>query len=47
MGNDNQDTFSTPFIFKTDWKTAFEDEDFIKIFSSDILENYIINKRWY
>lgn len=47
MENDNQDTFSTPFIFKTDWKTAFEDEEFIKVFSSDILEQYIINKRWY
>lgn len=47
MENDNQDTFSTPFVFKTDWKNAFEDEDFIKVFSSDILENYIINKRWY
>ena len=47
MDNDNQDTFSTPFVFKTDWKNAFEDEEFIKVFSSDILENYIINKRWY
>jgi maltose alpha-D-glucosyltransferase/alpha-amylase len=47
MENDNQDTFSTPFVFKTEWKNAFEDEDFIKVFSSDILENYIINKRWY
>src|SRR6476646_3274525 len=47
MENANQDTFSTPFVFKTDWKHAFEDEEFIKVFSSDILENYIINKRWY
>ncbi|WP_293871484.1 trehalose synthase [Flavobacterium sp.] len=47
MENDNQDTFSTPFLFKTDWKHAFEDEEFIKVFSSDILEQYIINKRWY
>ena len=47
MENDNQDTFSTPFIFKTDWKNAFHDQEFIKVFASDILENYIINKRWY
>ena len=47
MKNSNQDTFTAPFVFKTDWKTAFEDEEFIKVFSSDILEQYIINKRWY
>ena len=47
MENLNQETFATPFVFKTDWKNALEDEEFIKVFSSDILENYIINKRWY
>ena len=26
---------------------AFEDADFLKVFSSDILESYIVNKRWY
>jgi hypothetical protein len=31
-----------------EWKNLLlTDENFIKIFSSDILENYIINKRWY
>ncbi|HEY0046392.1 MAG TPA: trehalose synthase [Flavobacterium sp.] len=40
-------TFSTPFIFKTDWKNAFEDHDFLKDFSADILESYIVKKRWY
>ncbi len=43
----NEEGFKTPFIFKTDWKKAFEDPEFVKVFSSDILENYIINKRWY
>lgn len=47
MENVNQETFTAPFVFKTDWKSAFENEEFVKIFSSDILENYIINKRWY
>jgi maltose alpha-D-glucosyltransferase/alpha-amylase len=47
MKNDNQDTFTTSFKFKNEWKDAFKDDEFIKIFSSDILENYIINKRWY
>jgi trehalose synthase-fused probable maltokinase len=43
----NEDEFQNPFVFKTEWKNAFDDEEFVKIFSSDILENYIINKRWY
>ena len=47
MDTTNQDTFASTFEFKTEWKTCFEEEDFIKVFSSDILENYIINKRWY
>ena len=47
METNNQETFVTPFEFKTDWKNAFDDPEFVKVFSSDILENYIINKRWY
>ena len=47
MENVNQETYTAPFVFKTDWKNALQDEEFIKVFSSDILENYIINKRWY
>src|SRR6478609_7572936 len=43
----NKAEIQNPFIFHADWKDAFEDEEFIKVFSSDILENYIINKRWY
>ena len=43
----NLEEYQNPFVFKTDWKTAFEDAEFVKVFSSDILENYIINKRWY
>lgn len=43
----SQDAFVNTFEFKTDWKNCFENADFIKVFSSDILENYIINKRWY
>ena len=47
MNTTNQDTFTSTFEFKTEWATCFEDDDFVKVFSSDILENYIINKRWY
>lgn len=47
MNTTNQDTFTSTFEFKTTWEICFEDDDFVKVFSSDILENYIINKRWY
>ncbi|OYU84884.1 MAG: trehalose synthase [Flavobacterium sp. BFFFF2] len=47
MGNVDQETFSTPFEFKCEWKNALDDAEFVKVFSSDILEQYIINKRWY
>ncbi|HWS60936.1 MAG TPA: hypothetical protein VN182_08410 [Flavobacterium sp.] len=43
----NVDEFQNPFVFNTEWKNAFDDKEFVKVFSSDILENYIINKRWY
>jgi maltokinase len=47
MAISTQDTFNAPFVFRADWKSAFDDEEFVKIFASDILENYILKKRWY
>ena len=32
----NEDEFQNPFVFKTDWKNAFEDKEFVQVFSSDI-----------
>lgn len=43
----NKAEYKNPLVFHTDWNDALEDENFIKIFAADILENYIINKRWY
>ncbi|NER14070.1 trehalose synthase [Leptobacterium flavescens] len=40
-------SFNTPFNFKTSWEKAFQNEEFVKVFSEDILENYIVNRRWY
>jgi len=47
METNNDDNFVAPFEFKVSWESAFEDDNFVKTLSSDILENYIINKRWY
>jgi trehalose synthase-fused probable maltokinase len=33
--------------FNCNWKEALTDKDFVKVFSSDVLENYIVTKRWY
>ncbi|SDS01320.1 maltokinase N-terminal cap-like domain-containing protein [Christiangramia echinicola] len=38
---------TSDFQFKCTWATAFEDPEFIKTFSTEILENYILKKRWY
>jgi trehalose synthase-fused probable maltokinase len=41
------DTFLNPFEFTCDWKNAIQDETFLKTFASDILEKYVVKKRWY
>ncbi|MCB7481542.1 maltokinase N-terminal cap-like domain-containing protein [Christiangramia sediminis] len=38
---------TSDFQFKNTWDTAFEDQEFIKTFSTEILEDYILKKRWY
>ena len=36
-----------PYIFNESWEELLENKGFVKIFLSDVLENYIINQRWY
>ncbi|WP_298759957.1 trehalose synthase [uncultured Psychroserpens sp.] len=36
-----------PYNFSNTWETLLENEEFIKVFLSDILEDYIIKQRWY
>ncbi len=38
---------TSDFQFKCTWENAFEDQEFIKTFSTEILEDYILKKRWY
>ncbi len=42
-----KESFPTPFVFNTGWENAFDDPDFLKDFAADILERYIVKKRWY
>lgn len=38
---------TSDFQFKCSWEEAFEDAEFIKTFSTEILEDYVLKKRWY
>ena len=44
----NIKTTKTPvYNFNTPWEALMENEDFVKVFLSDVLEDYIIKQRWY
>ena len=36
-----------PFNFDVRWEELMENKDFVKIFLSDVLEDYIVKQRWY
>jgi len=37
----------SPYHFNESWEELLENQDFLKIFLSDVLEDYIIKQRWY
>jgi maltose alpha-D-glucosyltransferase/alpha-amylase len=40
-------SLQTPFNFNETWEELLDNKDFVKIFLSDVLEDYIIKQRWY
>lgn len=36
-----------PFKFNKSWENLLDSNDFIKVFLSDVLEDYIVKQRWY
>ena len=36
-----------PYKFDTVWEELIDDENFVRVFLSDVLENYIVQQRWY
>jgi maltokinase len=40
-------TFKSPFNFNEKWEELLDNKDFVKIFLSDVLEDYILKQRWY
>lgn len=44
---DTKTTLQTPFNFNKKWEDLLDNKDFVKVFLSDVLENYITKQRWY
>ena len=40
-------TLQQPYDFGTSWEALMENNEFVKTFLSDVLEDYIIKQRWY
>ena len=37
----------SPFNFDENWEELLDNKDFVKVFLSDVLEDYIVKQRWY
>ena len=37
----------SPFHFDENWEELLDNRDFVKVFLSDVLEDYIVKQRWY
>ncbi len=37
----------SPFHFSENWEDLLDNKDFVKVFLSDVLEDYIVKQRWY
>ena len=47
MAKASKITSLQPYNFQIEWESLLEHEDFVKVFLSDVLEDYIIKQRWY
>ncbi len=48
MSKKKQDSIlQPPYIFDVAWEELLEDNSFVKIFLSDVLEKYVVLQRWY
>lgn len=43
----SKDILGSNYNFDVPWEELLENKDFLKVFLSDILENYIVKQRWY
>ncbi len=48
MGKKKEESLmQAPFKFDVAWEDLLEDKKFIKVFLSDVLEDYVLKQRWY
>ncbi|MBT8321505.1 MAG: trehalose synthase [Eudoraea sp.] len=48
MAKEKQDIITQPpYTFDVSWEELLDDKRFLKVFLSDILEDYVIKQRWY
>ena len=40
-------SLQSPYNFNESWEELLDNKDFVKIFLSDVLEDYILKQRWY
>ena len=40
-------SLSSIFSSKNEWENLIEDKNFVSVFLSEVLEDYIIRQRWY
>ncbi|MEH6537475.1 MAG: trehalose synthase [Psychroserpens sp.] len=45
--NTKPTTLQPPYNFNNSWEELLENKEFIKVFLSDVLEDYILKQRWY
>ncbi|MGF1555329.1 trehalose synthase [Paucihalobacter sp.] len=43
----NPTSLQPPYNFDVEWNVLMENENFVKVFLSDVLEDYIVKQRWY
>ena len=43
----NKTSLQSPYNFNESWEELLDNKDFVKIFLSDVLEDYILKQRWY
>ncbi len=42
-----QPILQPPYVFDIRWEELLEDKEFVKVFLSDVLQEYVIHQRWY
>lgn len=47
MSSKNSKIAIAPYNFDDNWNEILDNEEFVKLFLSDVLENYIVKQRWY